>query len=246
LGKDWRIIFPENELNKFVSGMSFLERESFSKLLAFFCFHMKPLSRLNIKDDTINDFFGPMVWSNFSLVVMMSVLEKYTKGRYKRKEFLELLIENIPINSEEQLIMLSAEQRKTNPPPSVLRFSELFSKNLEEKEIDRIIKNYMAEKQSSGEIKISSIEEVFKHLWEEVRSGFIHNVGLESIYNESTIFKLSKKPGVITVSDNLSMSNFLFLSWKAIFRHLGYAGEMNSNYTKKEIENRQTVDGTKL
>jgi hypothetical protein len=84
-------------------------------------------------------------------------------------------------------------------------------------------------------------------LWGEVRSGFIHDVGIESIYNESTVFSIDKKrPDIILVHRNLSMSHFLYFSWKAIFRDLGYKGNINFNFTKEEMDKRETVEGTKI
>jgi hypothetical protein len=248
LGKNWRIVFSEKDLVAFVSDLEYSKRESLSSLIAFFGFNMSPLSRLNteISNDGLNNFLGPKAWSNFALVIIMSILEKHTKGKYDRKDFLGILSANLPIISKEQLVRLSEEQIKTNPPVSVLRFSTLFKNNLEQNEIDKIIKNYRAEKGSNINAKIDSIEAVFKNLWEEVRSGFIHGIGTESIYNEDTIFKLSTMPGTLTVENNLSMSNFLFLSWKAIFRDFGYKGEINSNFTKEELEAGVTANGIKL
>lgn len=244
LGKDWRIIFNENELISFISNLTEKEREALSHLVAFFYYKMRPLHKLIEKDHSINDFLGPIAWSDFALVVIMSIFDKYTK-KIPRIEFIDLLEANLPITSAEQLKKLAEEQKKTNPPAMVKRLTELFTKNLESKEINNIIENYMAEDQAAGQVAVSSIEGVFKHLWGSVRSGFIHHTGSLSIYNESTIFR-STGPNTATVSNNLSMSHLLFLSWKVIFRDLGYQGELNSNFTEEERANGLSVDGSKL
>jgi len=123
----------------------------------------------------------------------------------------------------------------------------LLKNNLEQEEIDQIVKYYLGEKRSNGELKLNSLEDVIGHLWGEIRSDFIHNIGVESLYNESTTFSINKnKPDTIIVHSNLSMSNFLYLSWKAIFRDLGYIGDLNPKFIEEEMKNRLTIEGTKI
>jgi hypothetical protein len=115
LGKDWRINFEEEKLHLFVEQMESGRRLFLSRLLGFFWYYMRPLYLVQNRGDSLDEVLGKTAWSTFALVTMMSVLDSYTKGnKYKRKGFVELLNENLPITSKEQLKNYQTYIKKQN------------------------------------------------------------------------------------------------------------------------------------
>lgn len=246
LGIGWRINFIEEDLKKFITNLSREDRVFLSKLVSFYNIHTSPLYKLLEEEKgTLGSYLGERAWSIFSLITIMSILDKYTKRGLFPKGTKEFLLKNIPIKSDVELKDLW-DKYKQKEPDMPTRMANLLQKNLSEAEIARIIIDYRASDIRGGKRPLPTIKKICEDLWGEVRSGFVHETGLNVINNESTMFNIKENSNVIEVFSNLSMSNILFLCWKAILKDMGYTGKMDSNYTKEEQKSGVTADGHKI
>jgi hypothetical protein len=127
------------------------------------------------------------------------------------------------------------------------RLFKFYMDYLTDEEKKDLINSYAAIRRYENKLKIDSLKNVIDDIYIKVRSDFLHKAGLETMDNESTIFTLKdpKKP-LFLVHRNFSACEFVVLTWEGIFRYFGYAGKMNSKFSKEEIKQRMSFQGIKI
>jgi len=104
----------------------------------------------------------------------------------------------------------------------IIKFME---DNLPTKTKDDIARRYKVEEVFKYEKEIKNFSDVIDHLWYEVRSGFIHDCGIESRGMEWANLKgIGSKDNPITFSSDVSMQELLQITWQAILNYYGYKG----------------------
>jgi len=241
-GKEFRLNFPANDLESFLKGLEEEKFGLFNRSVVFFRIHMEPLFYLidedtNKADDPIK-FLYPHVWSKLAFSIIFSIIDTITTERYLPiSEFLSNRFESI--KTKDDIEKLCAEYNKNYATRS--RLINFYNSYLGEDDKKDIVESYMAE----GEKRIEKIERVISDIYGKVRSGFLHNMGMTAPYHEGITFSESEQDEIV-ICKNLSPSQFLFYSWKAIFKFFGYKSEINTNFLEEEMKSGKTIKGTKI
>ncbi len=73
--------------------------------------------------------------------------------------------------------------------------------------------------------EIKNFSDVIDHLWYQIRSGFIHDAGIESKGLEwGTLSGIGTKDDPITTKHDVPMEEWLQIIWQAILNSYGYKG----------------------
>ena len=177
------------------------QRKSLTMIVMHFEIHAQPLKYILKAEEgehTLSKFYSEISWSQFMTVVMFGMLELVIKG--KRKSWLD-------------------SKRK-----KIVKFLE---DNLPNEVKNDIANRYKVEDVFKYEKEIKTFSDVINHLWYEVRSGFIHDGGIESRGMEwSSLKGMGSKEDPITISQDVPMQELLQITWQAILNSFGYKGQL--------------------
>lgn len=178
--------------------MSDSQRENLIRIINYFDIYALPLKTLLVTNEKekLYSFNYETAWSHFMTVIMFGMLEIAVKG--KRGYFLNKKREKI--------------------------------KNFLEINLPKEIKESIAERYHVEEIfkykkKIQNFSDVVDHLWDQIRSGFIHDVGIEARGLEwGWLEGIGTKENPITFKSDVPMQELLQITWQAILNSYGYKG----------------------
>ncbi len=192
--------------------MSEEQRKNLVKIINYFDIHASSLKKMldSDKKESPYDFYSEWAWSHFMTIVMFGMLEVAVKitncARYKDNN-------NLYLKKYE----------------SIKNFLEMF---LSQKIREDITKTYKTE---DGAI-LSSFSEVIKHLWDEIRSGFIHEAGVHYKGLEwNTLKGLGSEENPITIEIDVPMQELIQITWQAILNSYGYTGSLSLPKCKTAI-----------
>ncbi|MDB5188058.1 MAG: hypothetical protein JWO50_578 [Candidatus Kaiserbacteria bacterium] len=242
-GNGWAMDFKnEKELHIFLSQLKSEEIISLGMLLIFFKVIMESVSVLLVEEEgkrrTLPEMFADMAWSNIAIAVMFSIVDKFTKEHAEpRVSFVDFLKNKFDeIKNVDSLEKLAAEHAAQHPPSMRARLIWFYSTFLTPEEVQRVVSCYRPSERD--DLRINNLDDVIKDLYDKIRNGFLHAAGLDSIVTstivlKSSVIKNSTGHPVIQMHMNLTPSEILFLSWKAIFASLGYKGEITKAHPTK-------------
>jgi len=240
----YRLNFNEDDLRVFLGTLKKdkVKFKLFNQSVMFFSIHMKAIYSLIDKDITktnnIIEGLYPHVWSKLALSIIFSIINEITKEPYK--SFRQFLLDDFkPIRTKRELEKIYNTYNKNYPSITKI-LGKFYEDYLDKDDKNRIIKGYMPEEKK----KLKSIKEIIGDMYGRMRSGFLHNMGMTIPFHRDATFSLGRK--YIKISENLSLSQFLFYSWKAIFRFFGYEKNIESKFTEEEIKNGRTLNGKSL
>ncbi|QQS22736.1 hypothetical protein IPM19_03850 [bacterium] len=167
---------------------------------------MEPLKSIleSHTEMSLDRFYAETAWSHFAIVIMFGLLEvavKVGKG---------IAIEDF----------LGDKGRE---------IKAFFVKYLDVERQTKIAEDY---KPIDDTRKLTTFEDVVQDMWDEYRSGFVHSVGVHSVPHEPVSFgDGGEKDGipVIAISKEVPVFTWLIITWQAIFKSLGFKGNLNSN-----------------
>jgi len=109
------------------------------------------------------------------------------------------------------------------------KIKQFLEENLSKKVKEDISKRYSLEEYSKYKKKIKKFSDVIDHLWDQVRSGFIHDAGIEFKGLENYRFEggIGTEKDPITIKSDVSMQELLQITWQAILNSYGYKGCLN-------------------
>jgi hypothetical protein len=141
--------------------------------------------------------YSEIAWSHFATVIMFGMLEAAVKG-------------------QRGLWLYDKGQK-------IKKFLE---DNLPQETRDGVVRRYSTE-QIFNHKKHGTFGEVIDHLWEDVRGGFVHDVGLESKGLEyHSLVGIGTKEKPIRIKSDVPMPEWLQLTWQAILNSYGYKGKL--------------------
>jgi hypothetical protein len=191
-----------------LQNMSESQRKNLIDIMNYFEIHAHPLRKLlDIKqEEQLYKFYSKLAWSHFMTVVMFGMLEMATKG--------------------ERGVQLSRKHQ---------RMKDFLEENLPEEIKESIVERYSVEEISDYEEEIESFSDVVDHLWHQIRSGFIHDAGVESKGLEwHELTGVGTKDDPITIKSDVPMQEWLQITWQAILNSYGYTGSLDLLKYKKE------------
>lgn len=199
-----------------LQNMSQVQKDNLKAIMAYFEIHAKPLKLLlekvqNQKGST-DTIFIEMAWSHFMTVIMFGMLEVAVK-----------------ITTIAELNEFGGLKNKGN---TLKLFLE---KNLSQDIKDSIVKRYRVESFFAPKKIFTSFSDVVEHIWQEIRSGFIHEAGLQSKGMEWTTLGegLGTESDPIKIKSDVPMPEWLQIAWQAILNSYGYKGFLRHPKYKK-------------
>lgn len=187
--------------------MSEKQLKSLTSIMTFFEIHMHPLKNLLIASDNehlLHQFSAMTAWSHFSTIVMFGMLEIAVKN--------ECMAE---LNQHGGVKYKGKE------------IYEFLEHNLSS-EMKKGVTDRYANKGTRLEKRSESFKAIVDHLWEEIRSGFVHEGSIHSIGLEYT--ELNNATGSLhdptEITSNVPMQEWLQLTWQAILNSFGYKGQL--------------------
>jgi hypothetical protein len=186
-----------------LEGMSVEERQKLVRILFHFEIHAAPLKKLlRIEPGEHNDLFSDIAWSHFMTVIMFGMLEvaaKDTSFAVYRGSYL-------------------------NKQESIVRFLE---GNLPDEVKADIADRYKVE-QGTSPLEEKSFSGVVRHLWHEIRSGFVHEAGIGSKGMEWHTLSggMGSEEDPIQIGSDVPMQELLQITWQAILNSFGYKGTL--------------------
>jgi hypothetical protein len=193
-----------------LSSMTNDQRKNLFMIMTYFEIHIHPLKNLlnAEKSGTLYKFYSEIAWSHFAMVVMFGMLEVATKGQ--------------------KGLWLK------NKGKNIKKFLE---NNLSQEIKDDIVKRYSIE-EIFERAKPKTFGEVVDHLWEQVRGGFVHDVGIESKGLEYNSFVgVGSKEEPLRIKQDVPMPEWLQLAWQAILNSYGYKGKLEHSKLDKDKNN---------
>ncbi len=181
--------------------MSDEQKKNLSIIIMHFEIHAIPLKSMLKTEEgehTLNKLWVEISWSQFMIVIMFGILELAIKGRRDG--------------------WLQSKRQK------IVKFME---DNLSTDKKDDVTRRYKVEDVFKYEKEIKTFSDVIDHLWYKVRSGFIHDGGIESRGMEWTTLKgIGSKDNPITFSSEVPTQELLQITWQAILNSYGYKGAL--------------------
>lgn len=178
------------------------QRKKFVRILLYFEIHAGPLKKLlHVEPGKHRDLFSEIAWSHFMTIVMFGMLEiavKNTQFAIYRGSLL-------------------------NKQESFVTFME---GNMSQKVKADIAERYKVEK---GTLPLTekTFPAVIRHLWHEIRSGFVHEGSPSSKGMEwTTLSGIGSAEDPITVGNDVPMQELLQITWQAILNSFGYKGTL--------------------
>jgi hypothetical protein len=197
--------------------MTDVQRKNLFSIMTYFEIHSKPLKEILLvvqsKNNNIETIFHETAWSHFMTIVMFGMLEVAVK------------ISPLAIKNEKGYL---------KKQESIRVF--LLTHIALEKQKD-IAKRYFIEPSLSLKKSVSSFSEVIDHLWSEIRSGFVHEAGLQSKGLDWTAFSggVGTKEDPITVHTDVPMAELLKITWEVVLVSYGYKGHLRPHGYKKDL-----------
>ena len=171
------------------------------KIINYFDIHAGSLKRIMVGDtkESLHDFYSEWAWSHFMTVVMFGMLE-------------------VAVIVTPQVVWKDKSKGYINKYKSI----EFFLKTYLPQDLkEDLTKRYKTEEGRA----LSSFSEVITHLWEEIRSGFIHEAGVHCTRLEwSSLRGIGTREDPITIDTSVPMQEFMQITWLAILRSYGYQG----------------------
>lgn len=172
------------------------------RILLHFEIHAGPLKKLlHVEPDKHNDLFSDIAWSHFMTVVMFGMLEiavKDTQYAIYRGAFLD--------------------KQKS--------FVSFMEGNLAQKIKEDIVNRYRVE-DGTAPLSEKTFSGVIRHLWHEIRSGFVHEGSIISKGMEwTTLSGMGSEENPIRIGRDVPMQELLQITWQAILNSFGYHGTL--------------------
>lgn len=190
---------PTEDFEPMLSSMTDEQRKNLVMIMTYFEIHAHPLRNLLNADDPeqLYKLYSEISWSHFATVVMFGMLEVAVKG-----------------------------QRGVWLKKKGERIKKFFEDNLPQDTKDDVVRRYSTE-DIFKHPKHKTFGEVIDHLWQNVRGGFVHDVGLESKGLEyHSLVGMGTKEEPITIKSDVPMPEWLQLTWQAILNSYGYTGKL--------------------
>lgn len=141
--------------------------------------------------------YTEIAWSHFATVVMFGMLEVAVKGQKG------IWLEN-----------------------KGSRIKKFLEDNLPQETKDDVVRRYSTEEIFNHK-KVAKFGEVIDHLWRHVRSGFVHDVGVEyKGLDYGTLIGMGTRDDPIRAKTDVPMPEWLQLTWQAILNSYGYTGKL--------------------
>lgn len=197
-----------SDFSETLEHMSAEQLKNLVKIINYFSIHADPLRRLIFidenKDEGVDRFCSDLAWQHFITVVMFGMLEVATK--------------------ESKYASLDKNGNLKNKEASIINFL----KNTLPCELQEdITQRYKTEKIFGKEERFKTFSEVISHLWKKVRSGFIHDAGIETRgFEWHTLEGTGSKEIPIMMKSHVPMQELLQISWQAILNSYGYTGSL--------------------
>jgi len=150
--------------------------------------------------------YSEIAWSHFMIVIMFGMLEIAVKGKRG---------------------YLSKKKQ---------RIKQFLEANLPKKVKESISRRYSVEEIFKYGKKIQNFSDVIDHLWDQIRSGFIHDAGIEFKGLEWYKFgeEIGTKDDPTTIKSDVPMQELLQITWQAILSSYGYKGTLVLPKFKKD------------
>ena len=175
------------------------------KIINYFEIHANPLKKLIIRKDgqkqSVYDIYSDLAWSHFMTVVMFGMLEVAAK--------------NSPS-------CIKWKNKQKGYFDKYKRIENFLIKFLSEETQKDIAKRYKTEDNN----RFNSFTDVTKHMWDKIRSGFVHEASLQNIGMEWIIFGggIGTREDPIEIEAYVPMQELIKITWQAILNSLGYDG----------------------
>lgn len=180
------------------------------EIINYFDIHAGSLKRILVGDkkESLHDFYSEWAWSHFMTVVMFGMLE-------------------VAVRKTSCIVWKNKKKGFIDKYKSIESFLETY--------LPQDLRNDLTKRYKTEDDKtFSSFSEVILHLWEEIRSGFIHEAGIHYTGLEwSTLKGIGTKEDPITIARNVPMQEFMQITWLAILRSYGYEGSLELPKYKK-------------
>lgn len=182
-----------------LQNMNETQIKTFKKIMTYFEVHAIPLKSLLItgQQEKNFNFYYETSWSQFMTVIMFGMLEIVAKGGKKE-------------------LYRKGEKIK-----------QFLQNNLSHEIKQKVSERYSKDRFSKKEVKNYIFSDVIDHLWDQIRSGFIHDGGFESKGLEwSTFCGMGSKNDPLTIKSDVPMQELLQITWQAILSSFGYKGSL--------------------
>lgn len=195
--------------------MNDIQRKNLFSIMSYFEIHAKPLKEILLavqsKNNNFETLFYETAWSHFMTVVMFGILE-------------------VAVNISPQKILKTSGY--LDKKKSIKQFLSTYLSN--EKQED-IAKRYYIEPYLSSRKPVKSFSEVVDHLWDEIRSDFVHEAGLQSKGLDWATFGggVGTQDDPITVHTDVPMAELLKIAWESVLGSYGYKGFLKPHKYKK-------------
>lgn len=176
------------------------QQTNLMKIMNYFEIHAIPLKKLlEVKEkNSLDQFYSDICWSQFMTVIMFGMLEIAIKGKDTKR--LNYKLKNI---------------------------KKFLESNLSENRKNDVFKRYKIEKVFKYEKEVKNFSDIVDHLWDKIRSGFIHDGGIETKGMEwHTLEGMGTKENPIRVKSDVPMQEWLQITWEAILSSYGYNGKL--------------------
>jgi hypothetical protein len=115
--------------------------------------------------------------------------------------------------------------RYENLSPKGEQIKRFMERNLSDKLKEGIVSRYSIEEIFKSKKKIETFSDVIDHLWFNIRSGFIHDLGLEfKGLDYDTLVGMGTEDDPIRSKRDVPMQEWLQITWQAILSSYGYKG----------------------
>ncbi len=198
-----------------LESMTDVQRKNLFSIMAYFEIHARPLKEILLvvqsKGDSVETIFHEIAWSHFMTIVMFGIIEVAVK------------------------ISPSAITNKSGYLKKRESIQAFLSEHIPIEKQKDIAKRYYVEPSLSSKKSVNSFPEVIDHLWFEIRSGFIHDVGLQSKGLDWTAFGggIGTEDDPITVHTDVPIAELLQITWQAVLTSYGYKGFLKPHNYKK-------------
>lgn len=193
---------PTEDFMPLLKSLTEEQRKNLVRIATYFEIHARPLKNLLNADDP-EKLYTEIAWSHFATVIMFGMLEAVVKIQTWAK-----------FNKYENL----------DPKGSQIR--KFLEDNLPQETKNGVIRRYSTEDIFNHK-KATSFGEVVDHMWEHVRSGFVHNMGVEHKgLDYGTLIGMGTKDDPIRSKTDVPMQEWLQMTWQAILNSHGYTGKL--------------------
>lgn len=176
---------PIEDFTPMLSNITDEQRKNLVMIMTYFEIHARPLKNLlnAEKSEQLYKLYSEIAWSHFATVVMFGMLEVAVKGK-----------KGLWLNKKGSKIKKFLED------------------NLSQETKDDVVRRYSVEEMFKH-TKPKTFSVVIDHLWEHVRGGFVHDVGIESKGLEyGTLIGMGTEAGPIRTKTDVPMPEWLQLT----------------------------------